>query len=246
MTQPLSYNRFFAVVPAAGIGRRMLGDLPKQYLPLLGKTVLEHTLTALLAQTQLQHIVLVVAADDQRWRSITLLDNPRIAIVEGGAERSDSVLSGLRHLSSRCADDDWVLVHDVARACITADDIKKLTSELAGDVVGGILAIPVSDTIKQVDQHTIAATVDRSGLWQAQTPQMFRYGLLIEALTAAIAQGLIITDEASALELAGFKPRVIEGSSANIKITRPEDLTLAAYYLQQHSRLRQQEDLACE
>lgn len=246
MTQPFSSNQFFAVVPAAGVGRRMASDLPKQYLQLLGKTVLEHTLATLLAQTELQRIVLVVAETDQHWQSIALLDNPRIDIVEGGAERSDSVLSGLRHLASSCADSDWILVHDVARACIAAHEIKNLISALAQDAVGGILAIPVSDTIKQVEQQIITATMDRSLLWQAQTPQMFRYALLKDALIAATAQGVVVTDEASAVELAGFKPRIVEGSPSNIKITRPEDLSLAAYYLQRANTIQQKENISCE
>ena len=231
--QPAS---FYAIVPAAGVGRRMGGDQPKQYLPLLGKTVLEHTLATLLGEAQLQRIIVAVAAGDTRWHCLSIFDNPRIEVIEGGKERSHSVLNALQYLAATAEPMDWVLVHDVARPCIAVSDIHRMVTQLAEDAVGGILAVPVSDTIKQLNgSGLIATTVDRRDLWQAQTPQMFRLELLREALSAALAKQQQITDEASAIELAGFSPKVVEGSRRNIKITRPEDLSLAEYYLQRES-----------
>lgn len=229
----------YAVVPAAGVGARMGAAKPKQYLSLLGKTVLEHTLGTLLSITALQRIVVVVSPDDDYWRALPILTDPRIVVVEGGAARSQSVLNGIEALSPHCTEGDWLLVHDVARPCIERRDIMALIERLRQDSVGGILALPVSDTLKQVDQQLrITATVDRSHLWQAQTPQMFRYQLLHQALLRAKAENVVITDEASAIEWAGFSPTVVVSTASNIKITRAGDLALAAFILQS----QQQED----
>jgi 2-C-methyl-D-erythritol 4-phosphate cytidylyltransferase len=227
-----SKNNFFAVVPAAGIGRRMAADLPKQYLLLLGKTVLELTLEKLLSISELQRIIVTTSQGDDRWRDLSVMQDSRVEVVDGGQERSHSVLNGLQHLSQYTLADDWVLVHDVARPCVALEDINRLMSILSDEPVGGILATPVSDTIKKVvDNNEIVTTVDRQLLWRAQTPQMFRFQLLLESLSSGIERGLHITDEASAIELAGFKPKIIESKHANIKITVPEDLRLAEYYL---------------
>lgn len=210
------------------------GDQPKQYLSLLGKTIIEHTLTRLLAEPRLQRIVVAVGAEDTIWSTIELLKDPRIDVVIGGAERSGSVLKGLQFLTSMAAPQDWVLVHDVARPCVAQADITRLIDKLKGDTVGGILAVPASDTLKQVNGlGEISHTIDRQIIWQAQTPQMFRYQLLLAALKQAGQQGLAITDEASAVEAAGFIAKVVESQYPNIKITRPKDLTLAEYYLKQ-------------
>lgn len=235
MTAPETTPRFFAVVPAAGVGKRMGSDMPKQYLPLLGKTVIEHTISTLLAEPLFERIIITTSAEDVRWRSLDLLNDARIDVVDGGAERCHSVLNGLKHLASIADKNDWVLVHDVARPCIAASDIQRLIIEISNHPVGGILAVPVSDTVKQVDGKAIAGTIDRSLLWRAQTPQMFRHHLLLESLTAGIEQRLSITDEASAIELAGHQAEVVEAMSVNIKITRPEDLALAEYYLKKES-----------
>lgn len=227
-----SLPRFIAVVPAAGVGARVGADIPKQYISIDGKTVLEHTLERLLLSDVFDQIVVAVGADDQNWQTISLLKNPKISIVEGGVERSDSVLAALVSIDAQ--PNDWILVHDVARPCIQPATIKHLISSLRDHQVGGLLAVPVSDTVKRVDNaNTITATVDRSELWRAQTPQMFPYALLRDALTQGLAQQLAITDEASAIELMGLKPKVVEGLQSNIKITRPEDIALAAYYLKQ-------------
>lgn len=222
--------RFYAVVPAAGIGRRMGADIPKQYLPLAGQSVLECTLGRLLAFDAFTHIVVAVAENDHQWPRLDIARHPKIITVPGGAERSDSVLNGLQHLQQIADATDWVLVHDVARPCITHRELTQLISTLREDEVGGILAVPVSDTVKRVQQHTIHDTLDRRELWRAQTPQMFRLKALRDALVFAQQQSLPITDEASALELQGKQPKIVEGFASNIKVTRPEDLALAAFY----------------
>jgi 2-C-methyl-D-erythritol 4-phosphate cytidylyltransferase len=223
---------YFAVIPAAGVGRRMAGNCPKQYLSVAGKSIIEHTLLTLLQEPRLQKLVVALGQDDDRWQQLEVFNNPRIETVVGGEERCHSVLNGLQHLQAACTDRDWVLVHDVARPCIQLTDIDRLISDLASDESGGLLAMAASDTMKQVDSRLrVTATLDRSQLWQAQTPQMFRYNALYQALTRAIAQGQSITDEASAIEWAGGSVRVVEGSRSNIKITCPEDLALAEFYL---------------
>ena len=222
---------FWVVVPAAGVGARMGADKPKQYLPLLGKTILEHTLERLLSLPQLQGIVVVLSPSDSLGANLGVMSHPQINIVDGGRERCDSVLNGLASLNDRVAENDWVLVHDAARPCVARSDILSLVSELQDHSVGGILGTPVSDTIKRVVDTSIESTVDRSVLWQAQTPQMFRYGLLRRALQQALQDGTVITDEASALESAGFTPAIVEGRRDNIKVTRPEDLPVAELIL---------------
>ena len=225
--------RYFAIVPAAGVGSRMGAECPKQYLPLHGKSVLEHSLKKLLTLPCLERLLVPLAATDEYWRDLPIFADERVTPVNGGRERCDSVLNGLIALTDVADDQDWVLVHDVARPCVRQSDIARLIDSLQHDAVGGILAVPVSDTIKRVTTATlIDATVDRSQLWQAQTPQLFRYGLLRDALGSALQSGAVITDEASALEWAGRQPRVVEGSRDNLKITRPEDLALAEYFLQ--------------
>ena len=226
--------KYVAVVPAAGIGRRMGAamSIPKQYLLLLGKTVMEHTLEKLLSEQRLERIVVVVSQADRHWQALPVFQNPRIAVVYGGAERSHSVLNGLQSLLPLCSSDDWVLVHDVARPCVLPRDIGKMIDELSEDDVGGVLAIQVSDTIKQVDGRHVVATSDRELLWRAQTPQMFRYAMLRSALVDSLDKQSLITDEASAIELAGFSPRIVEGTASNIKITHADDVPLAEYYLQ--------------
>ncbi len=224
---------YFAVIPAAGVGRRMAGDGPKQYVTIAGKTILEHTLTTLLKDIRLQKLVVVVGADDDRWQQLAIFSDPRVETVEGGEERCHSVLNGLNFLQASSSEHDWVLVHDVARPCIQLKDIDHLMTVLGPGEDGGLLAIPVSDTLKQIDgKQRVTVTLDRSRIWQAQTPQMFRYGQLRQALAEAIDKGLQITDEASAVEQMGASVTVVEGCRSNIKITRPEDLALAAFYLQ--------------
>jgi len=226
---------FWVVVPAAGSGRRMRSEIPKQYLSIDGHTVLEHTLHRLSQHPAITEIVVAVAADDPYWskQHLDWVARP-ITTVTGGNERCDSVLSGLRALANRAQDSDWVLVHDAARPCVRINDIQTLINQCATDAVGGLLAIPVRDTMKLADASgKVEKTVAREQLWHALTPQMFRYGKLVKALEQAQQKGIHVTDEAMAMELAGLQAKLVEGHADNIKITRPEDLTLAAFYLRE-------------
>lgn len=230
----MSAIRYWAIVPAAGAGRRMGSAIPKQYLPLAGQSVIAHTLDTLLHHPRLTGVVVAISAGDEWWPEVAagrVTDKP-LLVVTGGAERGHSVLNGLEALREQAHPEDWVLVHDAVRPCLNVADLDRLLTELADDPVGGLLAVPVQDTLKQADATgRVAATVDRSSLWRALTPQMFRLGLLHDALQEALARGLRVTDEATAMEAAGFAPRLVEGRADNLKITRPEDLALAEFYL---------------
>lgn len=215
----------------------MEADRPKQYLSLLGKTVLEHTLERLLMLPMVNEIHLALSESDQFWPQLGCAGNQSIVRVNGGRERADSVLNGLVALSLKAQDSDWVLVHDAARPCIQVRDILKLVESVADHPVGGILGLPVSDTLKQVSDAAIEKTIDRNQIWQAQTPQLFRMGLLRDCLQRALAEGKTITDEASALETYGLRPLIVQGRSDNIKITRREDLAIAAMLMQQQNRV---------
>lgn len=226
--------RYWVVVPAAGIGTRMGAGRPKQYLTLGDKTILEQTLTRLLQLPELAGVYVALNEHDDYWAQLAVSQDKRISPVTGGSERADSVLAALEALAGQAQENDWVLVHDAARPCITAGAIEQLCNQLAGHPVGGILAVPVSDTLKQVDSALqINQTLDRRFLWQAQTPQMFRLGLLRSCLSRALAEGKQVTDESSAVELYGYQPQIVEGRADNLKITRPEDLPLAQMILQQ-------------
>ena len=216
------------VVPAAGVGHRFGGDIPKQYQQLLGKAVIEHTLERLLELENIQ-LVVAVGQTDALWQQLPVFQNPRIQTIKGGEERADSVRLALEHIQGKAEQDDWVLVHDVARPCVRVRDIQNLMTTLANHKVGGVLATPVSDTLKRVlKQKDIASTEDRSKLWAAQTPQMFRYGLLSKSLQSAVQDQWQPTDESAAIERLGYTPQVVEGSRDNIKITRSEDMAIAA------------------
>jgi len=223
-------SKFWAVVPAAGVGKRMQSDRPKQYLELAGKTVIEQTLTRLLGAEVFSAVAVAISVEDPYWPELDLSRHPHVVTAPGGKERADSVLSALTSLRDRANHDDWVLVHDAARPCITSEDIHKLIATLADHDVGGILALSSHDTLKDVRDGAIVGTLDRRHIWRALTPQMFRYGMLKAALGEAEGNPMI-TDEASALELKGQKPLIVEGRPDNIKITRPEDLALAEFYL---------------
>jgi len=228
--------KFWAVVPAAGVGQRMQADRPKQYLELVGKTVIEQTLQRLLQSGVFAGVAVAISSEDPYWLTLPIVRDPRVSTAPGGAERADSVLSALHQVAAAAAENDWVLVHDAARPCLTVADIHRLIDRLQDDPVGGILALPVHDTLKGVDTGRITATIDRRRIWRALTPQMFRYGALKQALEQAARDGNTVTDEASALELQGEKPAIVEGRPDNIKITRPEDLALAQFYLEQQTQ----------
>lgn len=234
---------YWLVMPAAGVGRRFGTTRPKQYAPLQGRTVIEWALAPFLADPSCAGAVVVSAADDPYWPEIAgRLSTPqghtaKLILATGGAERSHTVRNGLVALERHAAFDDWILVHDAARPCLTRSDLQHLL-ELRSHPVGGLLATPAADTLKRAagdlgpgGHYEIDRTVDRAGLWRALTPQMFRYQALSEALDRAFATGRLPTDEAQALEWAGQRPVLIQGSAANIKITSADDLLLAAALL---------------
>lgn len=224
--------RCYAVVPAAGVGRRMGADVPKQYLELRGKPVLLHTIERLCAHPAIERVVIATAADDPRFAALAPRLPAGCTAVTGGAERCHSVLAGLQRLRETAADDAWVLVHDAARPCLRAGDIDRMIDELGGGDGGGILAAPVRDTLKRCDDTgRVVDTLSRDNAWHALTPQMFRLGPLAAAIESALAAGVIVTDEAQAAERAGIPVRVVQGHADNIKITLPEDLALAGAIL---------------
>lgn len=218
-----------AVIPAAGAGRRFGAALPKQYLSLAGKAIQQHTLDRLTGMSELSRVVVAIAADDERARTLPYARPERLQFVTGGGERMDSVMAGLEALQAAGAGpDDWVLVHDVARPLLRPEDVRRLLAELADDPVGGLLANPVRDTMKRSDAGgRIGSTVCREQLWHALTPQMFRLGLLLRALRSARDEGVLVTDEAAAIERLGLQPRLVSGARDNLKITFPDDLPLA-------------------
>ena len=224
--------RYFALIPAAGVGSRMGAATPKQYLPISGIPILQHAVAAFLGAPQVVHTAVVVSAQDGYADGALHPANNLSVLRCGGETRKESVRNGLDALRSLpglelpIADDDWVLVHDAARPGLTPALIARLIEQVADHAVGGLLALPVVDTVKRADRGTVT-TIPREGLWLAQTPQMFRYKLLCEALDAASE----VTDEASAIEAAGYTPLLVEGHACNLKVTLPSDLALAQLYL---------------
>jgi 2-C-methyl-D-erythritol 4-phosphate cytidylyltransferase / 2-C-methyl-D-erythritol 2,4-cyclodiphosphate synthase len=235
-------RRLWAIVPAAGRGERFASSaspgIPKQYTPLLGRSVLEWSLRALLAEPRIQGIVVVLAAGDAHWAEIARsLDSPKLLTTIGGAHRQDSVMNGLEYLAPTAQADDWILVHDAARPCLRAGDLSALCDALennprsaAAEIGGVVLAAPIVDTIKRELPHGLE-TVDRTGLWRALTPQIFAYAALRKALNDAAADKLAVTDEAQAMERMGIRAALVPGSPFNIKVTRAEDLEVAAAIL---------------
>ena len=222
--------RHYAIVPAAGSGSRFGSEKPKQYLDLLGRPLIFHTLKALTACPDIERVWVVLAPDDPWWPRFDWSElGAKLETVRcGGATRAESVRNGLRAASTVAADDDWILVHDAARPCLSAAMLDALFAELADDPVGGLLAVPVADTLKRADaDQRVAATEPRDGLWQAQTPQMFRYARLDQAFKTDMA----VTDEAGAIEAMGLKPKLVRADSTNLKVTYPADLALAAMIL---------------
>jgi len=221
--------RYFALIPAAGVGARMGATSPKQYLKLGGKPMLRHTLDAFQSSELIAHTFVVVSPDDPYIDAVA--PNHGVTILRcGGASRMESVRNGLAVLASTLSGSDWVLVHDAARPGLTAELIEKLISGTGDHPAGGLLALPVVDTVKRCIDGEACGTVPRSGLWLAQTPQMFRYELLREALAAARDPNAI-TDDASAVEALGLSPRLVEGHPRNLKVTLPDDIRIAEMYL---------------
>jgi 2-C-methyl-D-erythritol 4-phosphate cytidylyltransferase len=227
-----SAQRCWAIIPAAGVGRRIGSKIPKQYLEINGKAILEYSIELFSRHHYIEGIVVILADNDQDWENHAFSSNKNIITTIGGKERFHSVLNGLLALEQRLKEDDWVLVHDAARPCLETGDIDKLINSVSNHPTGGILATPVQDTMKRsgVDR-VITGTVERDGLWHALTPQMFRYGKIREAIETAVENNIHITDEAQAMERMGESPLLVEGSVKNIKVTRPEDMALASFYL---------------
>lgn len=225
---------YWLIVPAAGVGRRLGEPTPKQYIPVHGRTLLEWSLAPFMRDRRCAGIVVALAASDPHWPAVAARLGREILMATGGVERSHSVRNGLEALQGRVTADDWVLVHDAARPCLPTSDLNKLVEELESHPVGGLLAAPAADTLKASGpEREVLRTVDRSGLWRALTPQMFRYSRLCEALDAAFAASRLPTDESQAVEWLGDRPRLVAGSAANLKVTSPEDLLIATALLQE-------------
>src|SRR5689334_11402930 len=228
--------RYFVVIPAAGSGRRFAASIPKQYAELGSSTVIEHALSAFESDPDCAGIVVAVAPDDSLWPVIAARRSRLIETAEGGEHRAHSVRNALRALATRARSDDWIMVHDAARPCFSVADLQSLKRELASHPVGGLLAIPLADTLKRALEpgaHAthVDATIDRASLWRAATPQVFRCGTLLNALDAALGAGRIPTDEAQAIEWSGQRPMLVAGRADNIKVTTADDLALAAAIL---------------
>jgi 2-C-methyl-D-erythritol 4-phosphate cytidylyltransferase len=227
-------SNFYALIPAAGYGSRMGDELPKQYLRLAGRPMISHTLHILCSSPRIRAVFVVLAPVDNEWfRHDWSEFSPKLVVLQcGGATRAESVLNGLnaaREVSS-ITDNDWVLVHDAARPCLGSKQLSELMDELADDEVGGLLAVPVADTLKRSDSNgRVERTEPREKLWQAQTPQMFRCGLLLEALSTS--GGAAMTDDAGAIEALGLHPKLVLSDARNLKVTYPQDLALAELIL---------------
>jgi 2-C-methyl-D-erythritol 4-phosphate cytidylyltransferase len=235
--------RYWLVMPAAGAGSRFGAATPKQYATLLGRSLIEWALAPFRADKRCRGIVVALAAADRYWPRLGLRDLATLRAVTGGAQRSQSVRCALTALASEAAAEDWVLVHDAARPCLSGEDLERLIGALAAHRIGGLLAVRAADTLKRAaagaEPQAVEATVERAALWRALTPQMFRYGALCAALDAAHGAGRFPTDESQALEWQGEHPQLIEGSASNLKVTTADDLLLAAAILErQAARLK--------
>ena len=229
MTAPV---RRWAVVPAAGRGERFGGRTPKQYAVLSGRAILSWTLGALLAERSVNGIMVAIAGGDRRWKRLPEANDPRVQSCLGGGRREQSVALALQALEPIARESDWVLVHDAARPCLSRGDLRRLIREVGNDSVGGLLALPVSDTLKRDDgQGRCSGTIARDSVWRALTPQMFRYGLLRRALSLCLERQRSVTDEASAVETLGLRPILVRGQAENLKVTDPQDAALAAAIL---------------
>jgi 2-C-methyl-D-erythritol 4-phosphate cytidylyltransferase len=224
-----SSSKFWCIVPAAGVGSRFSADIPKQFHQLNGQLVAQHTLSRLLKLSIIEAIYAPCDLASAYWSKVPATHDKRVHLIAGGSNRAQSVVNGLSAINGFAADNDWVLVHDMARPCVTPENIGQLIAALVGHPVGGILAATINDTLKLVDaEKQILETANRSLYRAAQTPQMFRYGLLKNAIQSMLQEQIIPTDEASAMEYCGHSAQVVEGRQDNIKITKREDLAIAA------------------
>jgi len=249
-------KQFVVVVPAAGVGKRMQTQCPKQYLTIAQQTILEHTVFKLLSHPLITHVVIAISEGDEYFKDTALSAHSNVSVVHGGAERVDSVLAGLQSINSE--DFPWVMVHDAARPCVSLDDISALIEQTQKNNCGGLLAYPVRDTMKKarsvntlsintqpinseliktasIKKEMVETTIEREDLWHALTPQLYKTNELISAISQALENKITITDESSAIEYAGFGSLLVEGNGNNIKITRPDDLTLASFILSQQN-----------
>ena len=230
----LTMSRYIALIPAAGAGSRMGQFLPKQYLPILDRPLLYHSVARLCAHAMLERVYVVLAPADHWFNEYdwSFFGAKLIALYAGGESRAETVSNGLQRMQGDVSEDDWILVHDAARPCVTPALLDRLIAEIGADQTGGLLAVPLADTLKRANSSSrVVATEPRAGLWQAQTPQMFRYGLLTRALQSVELAG--ITDEASAIERLGMQPRLVASDITNLKVTYAEDLALAELILKQ-------------
>ena len=229
--------KVFAVVPAAGQGTRIGDAVPKQYLPIAGKPMMFHSVEALASVPRITRVHVCLSPLDRHWgaHDWAALSDKVEALFCGGVHRADTVLNALKQLQDRIAKDDWILVHDAARPCVRSELIEQFLDELEDDQVGGLLAIPLADTLKSADENQrVAATIPRLNLWRAQTPQMFRYTLLRRGLENKPTA----TDESEAVESIGYNtPRLVQGDDANIKVTFPEDMKIAEMILERQGRI---------
>ena len=224
----MSSDKVHALIPAAGRGTRYGGDQLKQYLPILGKAVMTHSIRVLQYHPMVSSVTVILAADDQFFESAVGQAAASVARVVGGETRAQSVRNGLAFLMENHSGSDWVLVHDAARPCLSDKSLDRLLEQGLTSNDGAILAMPIGDTLKRAgDSYQIIATEDRGGLWAAQTPQLFRVGVLAQAIDQAREAGCELTDEASAMEFAGYHPKLVMGSAANIKVTHAGDLAIA-------------------
>ena len=229
----MTMSKYWAVIPAAGIGERVGSKVPKQYLNLHGKTILEHSISAFIQSDRIAGIVFALHSKDSFFSNLRIpSDNLQIHAVAGGETRAQSVLNALNFLQDHAQDDEFVLVHDAARPCLTLSDLHKLIDQCEVNKVGGILAIPMQDTVKQVEANNIVGTIKRDKIWRALTPQMFKIGMLRDAIKKSFKDNVDITDEASAVEYAGYKPCIVKGDTRNIKVTMTEDIAIAGLFLQ--------------
>lgn len=224
----------WAIIPAAGLGSRFGAERPKQYLLLNGQAVLEHSVNCVLSERRVRQVVVALHPQDREFSALACAASPRVLAVEGGDSRAASVEQALLALADAADDNDWVLVHDAARPCLSSADLCQLLDRVVTEQCGGLLATPVVDTLKHQGACGVS-TVDRTALWRALTPQVFRYRELLSALQYCRKQGYVVTDEASAIEHCDGKVLLVSGRASNIKITYPEDLALAAFFLQQLS-----------
>jgi 2-C-methyl-D-erythritol 4-phosphate cytidylyltransferase len=224
--------RYWVVIPAAGVGKRMGVDKPKQYISINDKTILDHTIDCFINREEIEGIVVAISKTDEYWPELEIAKHDKVITAPGGAERYQSVFNGLQVLKDKAENNDWVLVHDAARPCLNQSAIDRLIIELRTHDVGGILAMPCRDTMKRANaSNEIVETVERESLWHAQTPQMFRYEKLFSAIEKVVSENTVVTDEAMAMELVGQKPMLILGHHENIKVTHKDDIQHLKTYL---------------